>query len=96
MNKFFQYTLIILLIIGFIMNHQQQMLAALLKTPSLTSTISPLKIDSHSGKILPTPFLILLNEESPQQLNDNTSSVALLLILLNMSQNNAHWSVVLK
>ena len=43
MNKFFQYTLIILLIIGFIMNHQQQMLAALLKTPfevfELTKTL---------------------------------------------------------
>lgn len=43
MNKFFQYILIILLIIGFIMNHQQQMLESLLKTPfevfELTKTL---------------------------------------------------------
>ena len=43
MNKFFQYTLIILLIIGFTMNHQQQMLESLLKTPfevfELTKTL---------------------------------------------------------
>lgn len=33
MNKFFQYVLILLLIIGFIMNRQSQMLSAILKTP---------------------------------------------------------------
>lgn len=43
MNKFYQYTLILLVILGFLTNHQKQMLQALLNTPfevfELTKTL---------------------------------------------------------
>ena len=71
MNKFFQYTLIILLIIGFIMNHQQQMLAALLKTPfevfELTKTLvlsMEWLIKSYSGFTDDGPFYLSFKTNS--------------------------------
>ena len=72
MNKFFQYTLIILLIIGFTMNHQQQMLAALLKTPfevfeltkTLVLSLCLWIIKSYSGFTDDGPFYLSFKTNS--------------------------------